>query len=226
MSASRVVLWRHGRTTYNATARFQGQLDVPLDEVGVAQARRSAEVLALLPPARLVTSDLTRAAWTLAVLAELTHLPTHVDEDLREVHAGQWQGHGHADIAARWPEQYADWRGGVDVRIGGGETRSEVGRRVAGAVERHAAATPDGGTAVLSTHGGAARAGILTLLGLGVSSWTRFGALGNARWATLAPRGEGWALTGYDLGPAPQPDRGSAAADGVQEPAEDQAATV
>lgn len=223
MSTTRVVLWRHGRTTYNATARFQGQLDVPLDEVGVAQARRAAAVLAQLPPARLVTSDLTRAAWTLAVLAELTRLPTHVDEDLREVHAGQWQGHGHAEITARWPDQYAAWRGGEDVRIGGGETRSEVGRRVAGAVQRHAEATPDGGTLVMSTHGGAARAGILTLLGLDISSWTKLGALGNARWASLAPRGEGWALTGYDLGPTGPVD---GAAEPAPEHAEAQAATV
>lgn len=223
MSAARVVLWRHGRTTYNATARFQGQLDVPLDEVGVAQARRAAAVLAQLPPARLVTSDLTRAAWTLAVLAELTTLPTHVDEDLREVHAGQWQGHGHAEIIARWPDQYAAWRGGEDVRIGGGETRSEVVRRVAAAVLRHAGATPDGGTLVMSTHGGAARAGILTLLGLDITSWTRLGALGNARWASLAPRGEGWALTGYDLGPTGPVD---GAAEPAPEHAEAQAATV
>ncbi len=223
MSAASVVLWRHGRTAYNATARFQGQLDVPLDEVGVAQARRAAAVLAQLPPARLVTSDLTRAAWTLAVLAELTTLPAHVDEDLREVHAGEWQGHGHAEISARWPEQYAAWRGGEDVRIGGGETRSEVGQRVAAAVLRHTEATPDGGTLVMSTHGGAARAGILALLGLDITSWTRFGALGNARWATLAPRSQGWALTGYDLGPTGPLGEGG---DAVPQQSEAQAATV
>ncbi len=196
-----MVLWRHGRTAYNASARFQGQLDVPLDEEGVAQAHRAAAVLAQLPPARLVTSDLTRAAWTLAVLAELTALPTHVDEDFREVHAGSWQGHGHAEIAARWPREYAAWRGGEDVRIGGGEKRSEVGVRVVDAITRHAEATPDDGTLVVSTHGGAARAGILTLLDLGIANWPRLGALGNARWAVLARRGRDWALTGYDLGP-------------------------
>lgn len=201
MSAARVVLWRHGRTGYNATARFQGQLDVPLDAVGVAQAHRAAEVLAQLPPTRLVTSDLTRAAWTIAVLAELTALATHVDEGFREVHAGEWQGHGHDEVRARWPEMYTAWRGGQDVRIGGGETRSEVGVRVADAVTRHAEATPDGGTLVVSTHGGAARAGILTLLGLDITSWPRLGALGNARWAVLVPRQGAWTLTGYDLGP-------------------------
>ncbi len=227
MTAAAVVLWRHGRTAYNATRRFQGQLDVPLDEVGVAQARRAAEVLAQLPPARLVTSDLTRAAWTLAALTELTGLPSHVDEDFREVHAGAWQGHDHAAIQARWPEQYAAWRGGDDVRIGGGETRSEVGRRVAEALERHAGATPDGGVLVISTHGGAARAGVLTLLGLGIEHWTRLGALGNTRWAVLAPRADGWALTGYDLGPTgPVPGEADETARAAPAPSATEAATV
>ena len=58
MTARRVVLWRHGRTAWNAESRFQGTTDVPLDEVGIAQAERAARDLATLAPARIVASDL------------------------------------------------------------------------------------------------------------------------------------------------------------------------
>ncbi|RYZ30869.1 MAG: histidine phosphatase family protein, partial [Propionibacteriaceae bacterium] len=42
MTADRLVLWRHGQTDWNVAARFQGQADVPLNAVGVAQARAAA----------------------------------------------------------------------------------------------------------------------------------------------------------------------------------------
>ncbi|HEU4490154.1 MAG TPA: histidine phosphatase family protein, partial [Jiangellales bacterium] len=57
----RVVLWRHGRTEWNAAGRFQGQSDVALDDSGRAQAERSARLLAALWPTVLVSSDLLRA---------------------------------------------------------------------------------------------------------------------------------------------------------------------
>ena len=65
----RLVLWRHGRTAWNAEGRAQGQRDVPLDEVGVGQAREAAARLASLRPTAIVSSDLCRAADTAAELA-------------------------------------------------------------------------------------------------------------------------------------------------------------
>ena len=44
----RIVLWRHGRTTWNAEHRFQGQTDIPLDDLGLRQAERAAQALAML----------------------------------------------------------------------------------------------------------------------------------------------------------------------------------
>lgn len=222
MTASRIILWRHGRSAMNATGGFQGQLDTPLDAVGLAQAQRSALVLAdeiAGSPVRLVTSDLTRAAWTLASLAVACDLPSRVDEDVREVEAGLWQGLHVRDIAARWPGEYAAWRAGAhEVRAGvTGETRTEMGQRMAGAVRRHAAATPDGGTLLIATHGAVTRSGVLELTGLGPAASPALGSLGNARWAVLRPAlaevsaerhgdvdeglADRWTLAGYDLGP-------------------------
>ncbi len=65
----RLVLWRHGRTEWNAAKRFQGQIDVSLDAVGLAQAESAAALLAGLHPDRIVSSDLSRARATAEALS-------------------------------------------------------------------------------------------------------------------------------------------------------------
>lgn len=84
MSAE-LLLLRHGRTAWNAARRFQGQLDPPLDEVGIAQSEAVAPVLAALGPVALLTSDLQRAVATAAPLAAATGLTARVDPRLREI---------------------------------------------------------------------------------------------------------------------------------------------
>jgi broad specificity phosphatase PhoE len=83
------VLWRHGRTAWNGENRFQGHLDIPLDEVGRAQAARGAALLAGLGPHALASSDLQRARDTAAELARITELEITVDRGLRETAGGQ-----------------------------------------------------------------------------------------------------------------------------------------
>ena len=201
MTASTVVLWRHGRTPYNAENRFQGQLDVPLDDVGRAQARAAAVDLARHGVTSLVASDLTRAADTAAALTAATGVVARLDPALREVDAGAWQGLLHHEITGAWPDDYAAWRRGEDVRLGGGERRSEVSVRVAAAVERHAADVVDGGTLVVASHGAALKAGALRLIGLEVSAGNALAGFRNAHWAVLERRRRGWALAEYNAGP-------------------------
>jgi probable phosphoglycerate mutase len=141
----RLLLLRHGRTGWNAQSRFQGQIDIELDDVGRAQAARAAELLARLRPDALVSSDLGRAAATAAAVAERTGLPVQHDQRLRETYAGAWQGMTIAEIDARFGDERARWRAGEDVSPGGdGERRSEVGARVAGAGSGHAQPRPGG----------------------------------------------------------------------------------
>jgi glucosyl-3-phosphoglycerate phosphatase len=202
VSAARLVLWRHGRTGHNSTNRFQGQLDTQLDDVGRAQAEGAARVLAELAPAAIVSSDLARAHDTAQALARRTGLDVDTDPGLREVHVGAWQGLTHEEIVARWPEQFAEWRAGKDIRIeGGGELRSAVAERTVAAVHRHVDATPDGGLLVVTSHGAALRSGMVLLLGLPASAMRAFAAFRNAHWAVLERRSSGWVLVEYNLGP-------------------------
>ena len=202
----RIVLWRHGRTEWNASGRFQGQIDIALDDLGRAQALDSARRLAALEPELLASSDLRRTRDTMAALAALTGREIQLDPRLRETFAGEWQGLTGAEIATRFPEEYKAWRAGDPLlRVGGGETRQEVAERMAAAVRDVAAKLPDDGLAVLTTHGGAARLGIAALIGMPLERFTNVGGLSNGSWSMLRDTDQGWVLVEHNAGTLPTP---------------------
>ncbi len=206
MTADRLVLWRHGQTDWNVTARFQGQADIPLNATGLAQARTAAAVLATLEPSVLWSSDLGRTQQTSAALSLVTGLTPRLDPRLREIHVGSWEGLHGSDISESEPEAYAALRRGEDVRRSStGETVSEVGDRVALALTEIASAASEGETVVVTTHGLAGRAGMCRLLELPFVQWRTFGSLENCAWAVLHRHHAGgyWRVAEYDvLGPA------------------------
>ncbi|MSW86630.1 MAG: histidine phosphatase family protein, partial [Actinobacteria bacterium] len=65
----RIVLWRHGRTSWNSERRFQGQTDISLDDVGREQAANAARLLTGLKPTAIISSDLERAVDTAGELS-------------------------------------------------------------------------------------------------------------------------------------------------------------
>jgi probable phosphoglycerate mutase len=204
VSAERLVLWRHGRTSYNHDNRWQGQLDVPLDDVGRAQAVATGAALAAsfgAGPVVVASSDLSRASETAAVLG----LPVELDAGLREVYAGEWQGLRRDEIVAKFPEELDAWRRGDDVRPGGGESRTEVAERAAAAIRRLESGM-SGGTLVVVGHGAALRGAMTLLLGLPSAAWSTFDVLGNSRWADLRRRGSGWVLRAYNATPPGRAD--------------------
>ncbi|MCE7079191.1 histidine phosphatase family protein [Streptomyces sp. ST2-7A] len=201
----RIVLWRHGQTSWNLEHRFQGTTDIPLTDEGLAQARRAAEMLARLRPDAIVSSDLSRAAATAAELAALTGLEVRRDEALRETYAGTWQGLTHEDIQARHGDEYAAWKRGEPVRRGGGKLESEVADRAAPCVERNAEKLPENGTLIVVSHGGTIRTTIGRLIGLEPSSWEALGGLSNCCWSVLGPGARGWRLLEHNAGSLPLP---------------------
>ena len=213
MTARKLVLWRHGRTSWNSINRFQGQEDVPLDEVGLDQARRAAQTLIGLQPTHIVSSDLMRAVDTARALASLAELEVQTDPDLRETFAGAWQGLTRTELLQQFPHDYAAWAGDSNLRPGGGETRLEVAERVMRGIHRALEQVPAGGTLVVASHGGSLRAALGRLLALEPAQWTALGVLANAQWSVLIeldeniPRPEGlhWRLSEYNAGSLPEP---------------------
>ncbi|MDT0542118.1 MULTISPECIES: histidine phosphatase family protein [Streptomyces] len=201
----RIVLWRHGQTAWNLERRFQGTMDIGLTEAGVAQARRSARLLAALKPDVIVASDLSRAKATAAELSAVTGLEVGYDSGLRESYAGQWQGLTHEEITARFGEQYAAWKRGEPVRRGGGELETEVADRAAPVVSAAADKLPDGGTLVVVSHGGTIRTTIGRLLGLEARAWEALGGLSNCCWSVLGEGVRGWRLLEHNAGSLPEP---------------------
>jgi broad specificity phosphatase PhoE len=199
VTAERAVVLRHGRTDHNHTGIWQGQLDVPLDEVGRLQAKAAAQALHELGPAAIVSSDLARAWETAEVLAAATGLPVTADPRLREIDVGRWAGRTVEEIVAAGDgELLAGWRRGEDVAVGGAERPSQLGRRGAAALGEHAEALDDG-VLVVVAHGALIRTSVLTLLGVQQDRWQGLGSLGNCAWGVLAPRQPWWRLVAWRL---------------------------
>ncbi|MFL6288317.1 MAG: histidine phosphatase family protein [Actinomycetes bacterium] len=196
------MLWRHGRTEWNDSRRFQGQLDVALDEVGRAQAGRAAAQLAFLNPQLIVSSDLMRAAETAEALAQASGLPVWTTPALRETHGGEWQGQ-FADHLKADP-LYTQWLAGEDVPAGGAETRSDVGKRAIEAVDDLVAELEEGRVAVVVSHGGTIRALIGMMVQLPVEHWRVLGGLANCCWSVLEESRSGWRLVEHNAGSLPQ----------------------
>jgi glucosyl-3-phosphoglycerate phosphatase len=202
MTAARIVIWRHGRTEWNVVARFQGQADIPLDDVGYAQAARAAAVLATYRPNALYSSDLSRSYQTATVLAELTGLEITTDKRLREIHVGSWEGLLGKEIREADPDLARRLWAGEDVRRSPtGESPSEVAERMAEALTEIAEAAADHSTVVVVTHGLSGRVGTCRFVGLPFDHWRLFGGLSNCGWVSIDRHRSGayWRIEGYNL---------------------------
>jgi len=203
LPVARLVLWRHGRTEWNATGRFQGQLDPPLDEHGRRQADAAAPYVAAgLTPGDtvVVSSDLDRAVETARALTRLLGVGVRLDDRLREHGMGCWEGLTRAEVADRFPDQYADWRAGRAVRGRGGEDPAAVAERALQALTE----LPPAGVAVVVTHGGTSGRLIERLLDVGPEHRRVFGPLGNCAWSELVVQGGRWRLVRHNSSVLPR----------------------
>ena len=185
----RLVLLRHGRTAWNHEARAQGHSDIPLDEVGHAQAASVAPYLARLTPSALWTSDLARARETAAYLERATGLGAVVDPRLREYDLGERTGMTMAEYAAGHPDEYAVFRRGRYDVVPGSETTAQVVARICAALDEVFASLSPGGTAVVVSHGAALKVSVLELLGWPEAQAATLQGLDNCGWAVLEDSG-------------------------------------
>lgn len=194
----RIVLWRHGETTYNASGRMQGHIDTELTSVGWNQARFAVPALARFAPDIVVASDLRRATDTATVFTEGIGVPLRIDKRLRETCLGQWQGLTGAEVDENWPGYRRRWRADATWAPPGGESRVEVADRAYEVVEDLELEDLD--AALLAAHGGLIVALTARLLELPIEHWTLLGGIGNCHWVELARADGRWRLHGYNVG--------------------------
>ena len=157
------LLIRHGETAWNRELRFQGQLDVPLNDMGFEQAQRlkTRMVQALAEwqaqgrvPTRLISSDLLRAQQTAQPVAEVLGQNCLLHVGLREQCYGVFEGMRSPDIQAQYPEEWQRWLAfDADVAVEGAETTRVFHDRVIGALQELALQYADEHVVVV-THGG------------------------------------------------------------------------
>jgi broad specificity phosphatase PhoE len=146
-------LVRHGQTDWNLEGRYQGQSDIPLNEVGRAQAYTLARQLKEQSFTAVYSSDLKRAIETGVIIAKALGMSVTIDSRLREINQGEWEGQLVEVIKARyvelWQQRSVDPAG---VRPPGGETVGEVAHRVYKALDDIAHLHPNGNV-LITSHG-------------------------------------------------------------------------
>ena len=106
-----VILVRHGETPYNKVKRYQGHLDIPLNETGLKQAQLLAKSLKDFHIDVFISSPLKRAYVTTETVAKAHGQEiAYTDERLREIDYGDWAGEYVADLKTKYPEQFTLWQ--------------------------------------------------------------------------------------------------------------------
>lgn len=191
----RLILIRHGETAWNASLRYMGQNDVPLNERGHAQARAAADRLARLGAAALYTSDLARASETAATIGARLGLAPRALPELREIDVGQWEGLTPEELYRRYPEHMKEYDRDParTVRLGG-ESYAQLQGRALAALQRIEAAHAEGDTLLAVSHGGTIRALLCHVVGLDLANFGRLW-LDNGSFTELRRAASGWRLT-------------------------------
>lgn len=151
-----VLLLRHGETRLTPEQRFSGVAgeDPGLSPRGRTQAQLAAAstLLRQKPFTHILSSPLTRCRETADILASEMGSPVTVDENLREMDFGQWEGMTYAEVEQRFPTDLAQWQRSPDVApTGSGETFSAVLHRAA-LVADHFASSYAGASVIAVTH--------------------------------------------------------------------------
>ena len=149
-----IVLIRHGQTDMNREGRFQGQIDIPLNSIGLAQARRLAERLARERFDAFYCSDLLRTRQTAEPASSRLDLSAEPMPGLREQHFGILEGLSFPEVTTRHPDELQQWRRhDPDYALPGGESVRQFHRRVLDAIHALALRHP-GRSLLVVTHGG------------------------------------------------------------------------
>lgn len=150
----RIYLVRHGETEWNRIQRFQGRINLPLNQEGRKQAKALALALRNIPLKAIYSSPLIRALETSYFIKDFHPLtPIFEEKGLMEMDLGEFDGMKVQD----WAEQYPDLRNAwnenpATFKMPGGESLKEVQTRAKETLEGITSNYSDDTTILLSSH--------------------------------------------------------------------------
>jgi probable phosphoglycerate mutase len=164
----RILLARHGETSWNVDGRHQGQgFDIPLSEVGRAQASALGLRLEGLSLTRAVASPLLRARETAELALGERAGMLDLDPALMEIAHGEWEGRLASEIRETYPDLQKAWREAPHtVTLPGGESFRDVQRRAWPGFCRACQGLGEEDTLLIVTHDGVNRALLCRIMGL------------------------------------------------------------
>jgi len=167
---TRIYLIRHGQVAGFDQARYNGQTDVALTDLGVEQYHLIKERLAETKISACYSSDLSRCAIGAEIICGQFGIEPVKRSELRELNVGVWEGMTWQEIQSRWPEQWqARLADLVNYRIPQGENPLDVEARlmpvIGEIVERHS-----GQEILVVGHGGVNRIVLLNAIGAPLSA--------------------------------------------------------
>jgi alpha-ribazole phosphatase len=131
------LIIRHGETFSNAEERFSGQQDVGLTEKGIWQAEQLANRLQDYPIQAIYSSDLQRSIHTASIIARKHGLTLRREPLFREISFGEWEGLRWEEITVEnTVEQFRDWWRQPHLPFPGGESISDLKKRVKCGLEK------------------------------------------------------------------------------------------
>jgi phosphoserine phosphatase len=168
----RFLLVRHGETDWNQAGKFQGQIDVPLNDNGRNQASLAAEFLKTIQIDFALTSPMSRPKETAQIiLQDRSGLTLIEDADLREIGHGLWEGKFEAEIKAEYPGELERWQSQPEsVQMPEGENLQDVWTRATAAWQKIIAQVGnEPRTGIVVAHDATNKVLLCNLLGLGLA---------------------------------------------------------
>jgi probable phosphoglycerate mutase len=170
----RLLLARHGQSTWNAERRFQGATDIALSALGRAQAAALGQALGGYRVRAAYASPYRRARETAEIALGDTPVPLSTVDELRELSLGDWEGCTVDEVRGREGDPYRAWlRAPHDCPPPHAEPLDAVYRRVEAAVERIGAAHGHDEDVLVVAHGGIISVYACVLLGCSFNSLWR-----------------------------------------------------
>ena len=190
---TKLCIVRHGETAWNAEHRVQGQLDVPLNAIGQAQALAASKVLSKEKFDAIYSSDLSRARQTAQQTPTNLSMNIIEEKDLRERHYGIFEKLTYAEVKVRFPEDYARFEArDPEYAFRTGEALKDFSARSIAVISKMAN-KHESESILVFTHGGVLDMLYRYITGLSLSAERKFG-IPNAGLNRIEVSPAGWQI--------------------------------